>query len=400
VKILILSDDFPPLVLGGAGVVAFNLAQGLQKAGHEIFVITAVGRKEKEGWTEFEGLKIFRIYSHYHPRWRAYLSLYNFQTISKIKKIIKEVKPQIVHAHNIHTHLSYYSLKIAKKQATTVFLTAHDTMLYSYGKVVDEFKISWVQELKNYRLRYNPMRNLIIRCYLKYVDRIIAVSNILWHALVNNGIKNVITIHNGIDLDGWTTLDESVVNFKKRYRLKDKKIVLFVGRLSGAKGGLNLVKAMAVAIKKYPKAILLIVGREDRYADVIKDTAKKENIAKHLIITGWLDRREIVTAYKSSDIVVFPSVYLDPFGMNNIEAMATQKPVIATCYGGAHEIVINGETGYIVNPNDINSFAEKILDLFKDEARAQMMGRKGRERVEKNFTLKQQVGKYSDLYRR
>ena len=399
-KILILSDDFPPLVLGGAGVVAFNLAQGLQKAGHEIFVITAVGRKEKEGWTEFEGLKIFRIYSHYHPRWRAYLSLYNFQTISKIKKIIKEVKPQIVHAHNIHTHLSYYSLKIAKKQATTVFLTAHDTMLYSYGKVVDEFKISWVQELKNYRLRYNPMRNLIIRCYLKYVDRIIAVSNILWHALVNNGIKNVITIHNGIDLDGWTTLDESVVNFKKRYRLKDKKIVLFVGRLSGAKGGLNLVKAMAVAIKKYPKAILLIVGREDRYADVIKDTAKKENIAKHLIITGWLDRREIVTAYKSSDIVVFPSVYLDPFGMNNIEAMATQKPVIATCYGGAHEIVINGETGYIVNPNDINSFAEKILDLFKDEARAQMMGRKGRERVEKNFTLKQQVGKYSDLYRR
>jgi len=380
--------------------VAFNLAQGLQKTSHEVFVITAVGEKEKEGWTEFEGLKIFRIYTYYHPRWRAYLSLYNFQTIPKIKKIIEEIKPEIVHAHNVHTWLSYYSLKIAKEQTTAVFLTAHDTMLYSYGKVVNEFKISWVQKLKNYRLRYNPIRNIIIRHYLKYVDKIVAVSDILRRALMNNGIKNVVTIHNGIDLDSWKTSSESVVNFKKRHGLEDKKIVLFVGRLSGAKGGENLVKAMAIVIKKCPKSVLLIAGREDSYADAIKDMARKENIAKHLIITGWLDRKEMVTAYQSSDILVFPSVYLDPFGMNNIEAMATQKPVIATCYGGAHEIVIDGETGYIVNPNNIYLFAEKISDLLKNESKAQAMGRRGRERVEKNFTLKQQVEKYRDLYRR
>jgi len=181
-------------------------------------------------------------------------------------------------------------------------------------------------------------------------------------------------------------------------RVKDKKVVLFVGRLSGAKGGVNLVKAMTMAIRKCPRAVLLIAGRDNRDVGAIKDAAENENISKHLIITGWLDRKEMIAAYQSSDILVFPSIYMDPFGMNNIEAMATQKPVIATSFGGAHEIVIDGETGYVVNPNAIDRLAERISDLLTNESRARAMGRKGRERVEKYFTLKGQVEKYNNLY--
>jgi len=380
--------------------VAFNLAKGLKNAGHEAFIVTTVREKSEEGETDYEGLKVFKIYANYHERWRAYLSLYNPQTIKKVKKIIRKINPEIVHAHNVHYYLSYHCLKLAKAAGAEIFLTAHDAMLYSYGKVADEFKISWAQELKKYWLRYNPIRNLIIRRYLKYVDGIIAVSDILRRALVNNGIKNVVTIHNGIDLNSWTTSDESVADFKRKHDLEDKKIVLFGGRLSGAKGGESIVKAMAVVARRCPKAVLLIAGREDGYASVIKDIAKKENILNRLVFTGWLDHKEMVVTYRGSNVVVFPSVYLDPFGLVVIEAMAAQKPVVATCYGGAHEIVVDGETGYIVNPNNIDSFAEKILGLLKDEARAQMMGQKGRERVAKNFTLKQQIEKYLNLYKK
>ncbi len=380
--------------------MAFNLAKGLKNAGHEAFIVTTVREKSEEGETDYEGLKVFKIYANYHERWRAYLSLYNPQTIKKVKKIIRKINPEIVHAHNVHYYLSYHCLKLAKAAGAEIFLTAHDAMLYSYGKVADEFKISWAQELKKYWLRYNPIRNLIIRRYLKYVDGIIAVSDILRRALVNNGIKNVVTIHNGIDLNSWTTSDESVADFKRKHDLEDKKIVLFGGRLSGAKGGESIVKAMAVVARRCPKAVLLIAGREDGYASVIKDIAKKENILNRLVFTGWLDHKEMVVTYRGSNVVVFPSVYLDPFGLVVIEAMAAQKPVVATCYGGAHEIVVDGETGYIVNPNNIDSFAEKILGLLKDEARAQMMGQKGRERVAKNFTLKQQIEKYLNLYKK
>jgi hypothetical protein len=400
VKILILSDDFPPQSFGGAGLVAFNLAKGLKNAGHEAFVVTTVREKSEEGEMDYEGLNVFKIYANYHERWRAYLSLYNPQTLKRVKKIIKKINPEIVHAHNVHYYLSYHCLKLAKAAGAEIFLTAHDAMLYSYGKVADEFKISWAQELKKYRLRYNPIRNLVIRRYLKYVDGIIAVSDILRRALVNNGIKNVVTIHNGIDLNSWTTSDKSVVDFKRKHDLEDKKIVLFGGRLSGAKGGESIVKTMAVVARRCPKAVHLIAGRENGYASVIKDIAKKENILNRLVFTGWLDHKEMVVAYRSSNVVVFPSVYFDPFGLVVIEAMAAQKPVVATCYGGAHEIVVDGETGYIVNPNNIDSFAEKILGLLKDEARAQMMGQKGRERVAKNFTLKQQIEKYLNLYKK
>jgi len=136
-KILILSDDFPPNNLGGAGIIAFNLAKAFNKMGHTLLVVTTVQDKDKEGVTEYEGLEIHRIYSNYHDRWRAYISLYNPQTVKEVRKIIKEFEPDIVHAHNVHSHLSYACLKVAKKSGAKVFLTAHDVMLFHYGKLVE-----------------------------------------------------------------------------------------------------------------------------------------------------------------------------------------------------------------------------------------------------------------------
>ena len=113
-RILFLQDDFPPQSFGGAGNVAFDLAREIKKRGHSVFVLTAVRDKKDEGSVEYEGLKVFKVYSNYHERWRAYLSLYNPQTVKKIKNLIDEIKPDIIHAHNVHYHLSYHSLKLAK----------------------------------------------------------------------------------------------------------------------------------------------------------------------------------------------------------------------------------------------------------------------------------------------
>ncbi len=123
-RILILSDSFPPNRFASADMVAFRLANGFKKSGHDVFVITTVQDKLQEGEMVYEGLKIFKLYANFHVRWMAYLSLYNPQTVNKIKKIINKVKPDVVHAHNIHFFLSYRSLKIAKQNGAKVFLTA------------------------------------------------------------------------------------------------------------------------------------------------------------------------------------------------------------------------------------------------------------------------------------
>jgi len=201
-KILILSDGFPPNHIGGAEIIAFNLAKDLKEKGHEIFIITTTQKKNQEIEKEYFGLKIYQIYSNYHERWRAYLSLYNPQTISYIEKIIKEIRPDVIHAHNIHKYISYHSLRISKKYSKSVFLTVHDVMLFHYGKLVEfvnqndlsvpknfNYKIRPWQQIKRFKKRYNPFRNIIIKHYLKYIDKIFAVSHTLKDALNQNNKK-------------------------------------------------------------------------------------------------------------------------------------------------------------------------------------------------------------------
>ena len=403
-KILFLSDDFPPESFGGAGKVAFDLARGLQKAGHQIFIITTVRERFDEGSIDYQGLKIFRIFSDYHEKWRAYLSLYNPQTAGKVKELIREIKPDIIHAQNIHYYLSYSCLKIAKKHSKAVFLTAHDVMLVHYGKwrskFPNDYKITALDQIREVKKRYNPFRNLIIRYFLKYVDKIFAVSNSLKELLEANGIKNIKTIHNGINVADWQADNEEVKEFKQKYNLQNKRVILFGGRLSGLKGGEEIVKAVRGAARRIPSVVLLVAGEKEGFAKKMLLVSQELGVRDNLIFTGWLDGNEMRLAYHGCEIVTVPSIYLDPFPTVNLEAMACRKPVVGTCFGGIPEIVQNGITGYIVNPFNTDLMAAKIIDLLKNHQKAKQFGEAGYERVKKYFSLDSQVTKTIAWYQK
>jgi len=397
-KIVFLSDDFPPENYGGAGVVAHDLAKGLKDLGHDVHIITSTQDRDGESEHTQEGLKIYKIYSKYHPRWRAYRSVYNRQTVGKIRMIMLGLKPDLVHVHNIHTHLSYHALRISKRIAPRVILTAHDAMLYSYGKVCDERRADWMEQLVENRFRYNPIRNILIKFYLRYVDRVVAVSDSLARALINNGIKNVTTIHNGISVKDWAASKDSVDLFKREHKLAGKKTILTIGRLNGAKGAGKIVEALALVVEDVPGAVLIVAGREDGYFQTMLELAKINHIEEHLICTGWLTREDTVIVYNAVDVVVTPSIYLDPFVLINLEAMAAKKPVVGTCFGGTPEIVADNETGYIVNPNDVAELAAKIIWLLNNESVAVEMGARGYLRASDIFTIKRQIEEYLIAY--
>jgi len=383
-KILILQDDFPPLAFGGAGYSTFYLACGLRKAGHQVFVITACQKKEDEGNIDYQGLKVFRIFSKYHERWRAYLSLYNPQVVKKFRAIIQEINPDVVHANNIHFHLSYHCLKIAKQYNKAVFLTARDIMLFNYEKLATQkylqhfnCRTCWWDHLKQAKKRYNPLRNFLIKKYLRYVDRIFSVSHALKDALNQNEIKNIEVNHTGIDINDQQVSPEKVEDFKRKYNLLNKKIVFFGGRISGLKGLNQINQAMAKVKEEIPATVLLIVGSKG---------------------IGWLSGDELKTAYYSADIVIVPSISLDPFPRSNLEAMVCRKPVIATCFGGSPEIVQDGVTGYVVNPFNTELMAEKIIDLLKNPKKAEQFGQAGYERIKKDFSLEAHAKQTLDAY--
>jgi len=400
-KILILSDNFPPHAPGGAERSTFNLAQAFQKKGHEVFIITTVREKNLVGREDLAGLKIFRIYSNYHSRWRAYLSLYNPQTVKKVSRIIQEINPDIVHANNIHYYLSYFCLKLAKKYSQGVFFTARDVMSFNYGKLATkkylerfDYRTNWWDHLKQAQKRYNPFRNIIIRYYLKHTDKVFAISSALKTALNQNGIQNVKVIYNGIKAENWQVSLQKIEEFKKKHNLQNKKVIFFGGSLSGLKGGEKILQVMKVIVQHVPEAVLLVAGKKEGYTQKMLKSAQKLGIENHVIFAGWLSDDPLKSAYFCSDLVVVPSIYFDSFNLFNIEAMAAKKPVVGSCYGGIPEVVQDGVTGYIVNPFDIELMAAKIIDLLKNPQKAKQFGEAGYLRVKEEFNLEEKADEY------
>lgn len=397
-KILILSDDFFPLSSGGAGIIAFQQAGEFNRRGHRIFVITTVQNREQEGETVTDGITVYRIYSRYHERWRSWLSLYNPQTVPKIEKLISDIKPDIIHVHNVHFHLSYYVLKIAKKICGKVILTLHDAMSYSCGKVKTEARISFWAELKQYRFRFNPFRNFVIKYYLGFVDQIISVSESLARALKNNGIAVGAVIHNGIDLNTWSRNQEAENKFKDEFDLNGKKVILFGGRLSWDKGAGVILEAMSEVVKREPNAILLVASKSGSISRQMEEIAGHKGISQNMAFIGWLERDDMKTAYFCSDVVATPSIYLDPFPTVNLEAMAAKKPVVGTCFGGTPEAITDDFNGYIVDPNDTDKLTERILELLNSPEKSKIFGNNGFRKAEQEFNLKKQVNKYVRCY--
>ena len=408
-RILILSDSYA--TGGGAAQIARLMAKGLQNRGHDILVVASVQDRTSAGFKIIDGIEFYKIYTNYNLFWRAYRGLYNPPAIKEIKKIINNFKPDVVQAHNIHSYISYHILKIAKKSGAKVFLTAHDVQLFHYGKLVEfinpedltvpknfDYKISAWKQMKRYSKTYNPLRNIIIRHYLKYVDKIFAVSNALKEALSQNGITNIAVIHNGIDVDEWQIDKNNTEEFKKKYGFVGKKIILFGGRLSETKGGSEIILAMERITKEVPDACLMVMGEIDGYAKKMIDLAAGLGIQDKLIFTGWLTGDLLKSAFNACDIVTVPSVCFDSFPTINLEAMACHKPVIATCFGGSREAILDGETGYIVNPYDTCKLSSKIIFLLKNPSEVSRFGENGYERVKTEFSLDKMISNYLSFY--
>lgn len=404
-RIVFLSDDFPPQSFGGAGISTYDLAAGMKKAGHEVFVITTCRNVPKADETIYKDLPVFEIKSNYAGRWRWYFSLYNPPVVRQVSQILKKIQPDIVHVNNVHFYLSYYSIRVSKQYADVVVWTARDVMSFNFAKLTTkrylehfDCRTSWIDHVSQARKRWNPFRNFLIRKFLQIPDALFSVSVALQKALEQNGIPNVKVTHTGVDLSEWQFAPAKVDRFKEKFGLTGKKVVLFGGRLSEAKGGLKVLEAMSNVVKKFPEAVILVVSNVDGHTQEMSRVAAQLGIEKHLVFTGWVAREDMRLTYGSADVVLVPSICFDSFPRVVIEAMAAGKPVIGTWYGGASEIIQNNVTGYIVNPFDSSEMAEKILDLLQNANKREQFGLASRKRVKTSFNLSQKVTDLIAIY--
>ncbi|MCY3780938.1 MAG: glycosyltransferase family 4 protein [Chloroflexi bacterium] len=405
-KILLLNDRIPPEGKGGAESVVWRLARGLAAAGHDIHVVTTTAADSFEEVRD--DIPTYHICAGYPERFRAWLSLWNPQTVGAFRKLLERLKPDVVNAHNIHHLLSYHTLKLARDAGCGVVFSAHDAMPFAYDKLKlplaalgpeGAYRLPRWYNLRQNRFRYNPFRNIIIRHYLERHSHIRTVpSQALADAFTDKDMPPVEVAHNGIDLHEWRPVDEATVaELRRRLDLVDKRVILIAGRLTREKGVIQILRALDALRESVANAKLLVLSSRDIASQIPADFA---HLRPYICLGGWLSGAELRAAYQLADLVTVPSIYLDPFPTVNLEAMALAKPVVATCFGGSPELVLDGATGFIVNPFDTVSFADRLGRLLRDDGLRREMGWRGKERIRRKFLLEQQVGRMVEIYER
>ena len=219
-------------------------------------------------------------------------------------------------------------------------------------------------------------------------------------------------IYNGIDLDEYqpTSADEVLRQFAID---RSRPFLLFVGRITRQKGIIHLVRAIEFMDKDFQ--IVLCAGAPDtkEIAEEMKEAVARARKLRHGIvwIDQMLDKARVIQLYSHAAVFCCPSIY-EPFGIINLEAMACETAVVASAVGGIKEVVVDGETGFLIpveqmtespfEPIDPEKFArdlaEKINLLMHDEELRDRFGKAGRKRAEQKFSWRTIAQETKALY--
>ncbi len=400
-KIVILTNEYPPYVYGGAGVHVEYLTRelaNLEGKKHSVEVLCFGNQKENADNLTVEGIDPGIALPYQDPRHRKFMD-----TLSRNIVMAGSVaEADIVHCHTWYSHLAGCLLKQLVK--ARLVLTTHSLEPHRPWKVEQLGTAyqasSWVEKTA-----------------YENADGIIAVSESMRrdvHDLYGVPFEKIGVIYNGIDLNEFRYSPNPEV--LASYQINpDKPFVLFVGRITRQKGIIHLVNAIQHISKNIQ--IVLCAGAPDT-EEVGREMASRveeAQIKSHndiIWISRIIPKKDLVALYSHASLFICPSVY-EPFGIINLEAMACGTPVVASATGGIPEVVVHNETGLLISfepvssadfePRDPERFshdlATAINNLLANPDKAEAMARKSRQRVEQHFSWSSIAKKTLDFYK-
>ncbi len=237
-------------------------------------------------------------------------------------------------------------------------------------------------------------------------ERVIAVSGVIQdHILSNYDVDRtrIRLIHGGYDsavFDPQSVAEERIESLKKQWHIEntDKTIIMLPGRLTSWKGQDVFIDAL-IKIKDLDYLALCVGDTEDNasFTRSLRDRINEYSLQDKIRLVGHCE--DMPAALSLADLVVSASSSQpEAFGKVAIEAMAMAKPVIATRHGGSLETVIDGETGWLVEPSDSGALARAIGEAIETREQLPLIGEKGKQWVEKQFTAERMCEKTLELY--
>ena len=369
-KILMLTWEYPPRIVGGIARVVHDLSKRLIKDGHEVTVITYRDGNVPE-YENDKGVEVYRVDNYMiHPNnFIDWIMQLNFNMIAKATEVINEEGGfDVIHAHD---WLVTYAAKSLKQSFNLPMVaTIHATEAGRNSGIHDDTQ-RYINDTE-WLLTYEATEVIVNSNYMKgHVQGLFGLP-----------FDKISVIPNGINLNNFTGIDRDY-DFRRRFAMDNEKIILYVGRLVYEKGVQHLISAMPKILENYHDSKLVIAGKGGMI-DELKSQVDSMGLSNKVYFTGYLNQKEVQKMYKCADVAVFPSTY-EPFGIVALEAMLAGIPTVVSDIGGLNEIVehgVNGMKSYTGNPNSI---ADSVLSLLFDPQLAMNVTKNAKNKVKDEF---------------
>ena len=370
-KILMLTWEYPPRIVGGIARVVYDLSHKLVKDGHDVTVITY---KDGDSVSDFEndtGVKVYRVNNYIinANNFIDWIMQLNFNMVAKATEIIsKEGKFDCIHAHD---WLVAYSAKTLKNAYDIpIVATIHATESGRNSGIHDETQ-KYINDTE-WLLTYEATEVIVNSNYMKCeLQRLFGLP-----------FEKISVVPNGINYNNYENIEKDY-DFRRQYAMDNEKIILYVGRLVYEKGIQHLISAMPKILQGYNDTKLLIVGKGGMI-DELKNQAYQLGIIDKVYFTGYLNSKDLKKMYKCADVAVFPSTY-EPFGIVALEAMLAGIPTVVSDVGGLDEIVTHTVDGMKSYTGNANSIADSVLTLLYDHRLCDQISKNARAKIKEQF---------------
>ena len=381
--IVILSWEFPPLIVGGLARHVYDLSRALAKIGHTVYVVTA----HVDGAPSYEVIEDVYIYrvGALQPSAGDFLhwvGSLNMSLIDQVIKLSQRYEFDIIHSHDWLVGVAGISLQriLDKPLIATIHATEYGRNNGLYSKINHDIHKKEKQLVSE--------ANSVIVCsnYMKKEVR----------SLFSVEKEKIVVLPNGID-EKMLEAEGDPCLLEEKLGAPFSQMIFSVGRIVREKGFETIIDAAPLVINRFPNILFVIAGKGpmlEHYLTLVQERDLDNNIK----LIGFINDSERNLLFQQCNIAVFPSLY-EPFGIVALEAMIHGKPTIVSNTGGLSEIIDEGITGLKIYPGDAHSLATNIILLLENEQLARTIGIAGKDKVKTTYKWDQIAKDTSELYK-
>jgi glycogen(starch) synthase len=376
-KILMVSWEYPPVVIGGLGRHVHHLSTALAAAGHDVVVLsrhpTGTDPSTHPSSDEIsEGVRVIAAAQDPHEfsfstdmmAWTLAMGHAMIRAGLNLKKprSARPWRPDVVHAHD--WLVAHPAIALAQFYDVPMISTLHATEAGRHSGWVAGAISRQVHAVESWLVRESDS---LITCSASMGEEITE--------LFGPGLAGISVIRNGIDAARWP--------FAPRRPRTGPAELLYVGRLEYEKGVHDAIAALPRIRRTHPGTTLTIAG-DGTQQDFLVEQARKHKVLKATRFVGHCDHEDLLALLHRADAAVLPSHY-EPFGLAALEAAAAGTPLVTSNIGGLGEAVINGQTGVSCAPSDVAALADAVRAVLDDPDAAQQRANAARERLTSAF---------------